>query len=145
MATAPKMPFRTAYGPKDRVKLVCPEEGRTKQAHKSECEINNILARYQRTGVLEFVNQRQGQYGDVTGVDYQQAMNLVAEARETFAELPSKVRNRFDNDPAAYLDFVSDPENTEEMIKLGLLERAETAEDEPAKPVVEAEAPAEPA
>lgn len=142
-STEPK--FRTAYGPRNRVVLVCPEKGRTKQSHKAECDINNILAKFARTGVLEFVNERQGQYGDVTGIDFQNAQNLVAEATETFAQLPSKVRNEFDNDPAAYLDFVSDPNNTDRMIELGLLERAETAVDEPPKEAVQAEAPAEPA
>lgn len=138
-ATPPKVEFRTAYGPKARSKLICPEKGRTKQSHKAECDINNILARFQRTGVLEFVNNRQAQWGDVTGIDYQNAMNLVAETKEHFAELPSNVRNRFNNDPVEYLDFVSDLGNTDEAIKLGLLERARPADDEPAKPAVEAE------
>ena len=35
--------------------------------------------------------------------------------------LPSSLRSRFGNDPAAYLDFVSNEENKPEMAKLGLL------------------------
>ena len=42
-----------------------------------------------------------------------------------FDNLPSDVRNRFNNNPAQLLDFVADPENKEEAIELGLLPKPE--------------------
>lgn len=143
---APKI--RSAYSPRVRVTLDCPEAGRTKQAMKDECDVNKILARFQRTGVLDFVETRQAQYGDVTGIEFRESMQKVAEATEMFDALPAKVRKHFDHDPAAFLDFVSDPANEEEAIKLGLLEAAKDEPDPaklPPKPVEPAPEPAEPA
>lgn len=114
--------FRTAYGPKLKVPLKFPaHEGRTKQSFKDECDINTIMRRYQQTGTLEHVQRREAQYADCTGRDYQTAMELIANARSAFEELPAAVRDRFDNDPAELLDFVRDPDNAEEAAELGLL------------------------
>lgn len=113
--------IRSLSDPRRRVRVVFPDGGgRTKQSFKAECDINNIMARFVRTGVLDFTNRRQAQYGDVTGLEYQSAMDLVVRAREMFAELPSAVRSRFQNEPGQFLDFVQDPANAEEMVKMGL-------------------------
>lgn len=113
--------IRHAYSPKLRVAIVFPDGGgRTKQSFKAECDINNIMARFTRTGVLDFTNRREAQYGDVTGLDYQRAMDIVVQAKAMFAELPSGIRSRFQNEPAMFLEFVQDPANAEEMVKMGL-------------------------
>ncbi len=113
----------TAYGQKQRVQLTCPGQGRTKQAMKSECDINNIMAKFQKTGVIDFVNQHSPQFGDCTGIDFQTSMQTVVRAQEMFADLPSSVRKRFNNEPSELLDFLENPENRLEAIKLGLLDR----------------------
>lgn len=116
--------IKSAYSPKLRVQLVCREgSGRTRQSFKDECDINNIMSRFQRTGVLDFVNRREPQYVDCTGLDYQRAQDLVLQAKAMFAELPSSLRSRFENDPARFLDFCQDPENQDELVKLGLAEK----------------------
>lgn len=51
------------------------------------------------------------------------ALDRNREAEARFAQLPAKIRNRFGNDPYALWDFVTDPENGEEAITLGLLAR----------------------
>lgn len=112
---------RTAYGQKLRVQISFPENGRTKQSFKAECDINNIMARYLKTGVLEHVRQNVGQYLDVTGADFQEAQNLVAGATSMFHELPSHIRTKFDNNPAEFLKFMENPRNAEEARELGLL------------------------
>lgn len=48
-------------------------------------------------------------------------MNQIVQAQDMFMSLPSKIRNRFGNDPSQFLDFVSDPLNKDEMRSLGLL------------------------
>lgn len=111
----------TAYGPKLVVQKHFTGPGRTRQAHKDECDINRIMARYQQTGVIDFVNKHQAQYGDATGRDFQEAMQLIAESKTLFQDLPSSVRDRFKNDPALFLDFVHDPANEAEMHELGLM------------------------
>ena len=93
---------------------------RTKQSDADACEINNIMAKYLRTGAITHFNKHNPQYGDATGPDFQTAMNIVTSAQTMFDELPSNIRNRFQNDPAAFLDFVQDEGNTAEMAELGL-------------------------
>lgn len=120
--------FITAYGPKVKVMETFPADGRTKQSFKDECDINQIMARYQTTGVLDFVAKHQAQYGDCTGIEFQQGLDIIRQAREMFADLPSKLRARFSNDPGEFLDFVQDPANLEEAAQLGLLKpKAEEA------------------
>ena len=114
--------FITAYGPKRRISLSFPAtEGRTKQSFKDECDINTIMRRYAQTGVLEHTRREQPRYDDVTGYDYQRAMDIVADARTAFAELPAAIRDRFNNDPGELLDFVQDEENLDEAAELGLV------------------------
>lgn len=94
----------------------------TKQSMKDECDINNILKGYMRNGIIEHVKTVQGRYGDFASApEYHDAMNIVVEAQNMFATLPAKIRNRFENDPAAFLDYAQDPSNEAEMRELGLL------------------------
>jgi phage internal scaffolding protein len=93
---------------------------RTKQSDASECEINNIMAKYMRTGAIEHYSTHQGHYSDITGPDFETAMNIVADANTMFAELPSNLRNRFENSPKRFLEFVQDESNLTEMAELGL-------------------------
>jgi len=93
----------------------------TKQAMKDECDINNIMARYTRTGTISHVARSQGEFGFASAIDFHQAMNQVVRAQELFESLPAALRARFGGDPGAYLDFVSDPENRSEAAHLGLL------------------------
>lgn len=113
--------FITAYGSKVKVSLSCKGPGRTKQAHKDECDINKILDRYRKTGVLDFAAKHEPQYGDVTAVDFQEAQFTVAKAMGMFADLPAHVRNRFSNKPGEFLRFVQNPDNRAEAQELGLL------------------------
>lgn len=91
------------------------------QHDAADCDINNIMARYERDGVITHVNRYQGHYGDFTGVvDYQTALHLVQDAEDCFMSLPAHIRKKFDNDPGQFLDFVSDPANADAMIEMGL-------------------------
>jgi len=113
---------RDEYSPRTRVAITFPANSRwTKQSFKDECDVNTIMRRYQSTGEMPVLNQRAPQYLDATGFDYQQAMEFVAGAKTLFGELPSDLRNRFGNDPAAFLDFCSQEKNRPEMAEMGLL------------------------
>lgn len=111
----------TAYGPKLRQSIAFSGPGLTKQSFKDECDINRIMARYQVTGVLpENLQPGAPQYVDVTGIEYQDSMLKIAAAQSLFNQLPAAVRFRFRNDPGEFLDFTQDPDNRDEMIKMGL-------------------------
>lgn len=88
----------------------------TKQSFKAECDINNILIKYQKTGVFDHVQKYEPQYFDTTSADFHEAMNTVANAETMFAELPSKARAHFDNDPAQFLNFFE--ENGDDSVGL---------------------------
>jgi len=111
----------------DNAKLVFTKPSRTQQQFRDECDINNIMERYGVTGELP-LGSVQPQYGDFSGItDYQSALNQVIAAQDSFLALPSKVRARFDNNPAYFIDFASDEANKDEMKALGLL-REETVQ-----------------
>ena len=93
---------------------------RTEQAHKKACDINSIMAKFQKTGAIQHLAKHPPKYGDVSGADFRQAQVLVAEHKSIFHELPSQIRAEFENDPSNYLDFVTDPENAEFLEKEGL-------------------------
>lgn len=122
---APIIPFKTAYGRTDRVTFTCDPKSLTHQSMAPECDINKIMLKWQKTGVVEHVTEFGGQYGDFTNLpqDYQASMNAVIAAETMFQTLPSSLRKRFDNNPGAFLDFVSDKKNKEELEKLGLAKK----------------------
>lgn len=98
------------------------DKGLTKQSDARDCDINLLFKRFERTGQLPDVIARNGSYGDFSEVpDYQEACNIVMRANDQFNMLDAHVRNRFDNDPAKFLAFATDPQNMEEMSKMGLL------------------------
>jgi len=121
----------------DRSKLVFTRPSRTQQSFRDECDINTILKRFNITGQLP-VGSVQPQYGDFSGItDYQSALNAVMAAQDSFLALPAKVRAKFDNDPALFVEFASDEANKDEMKALGLLsqETAQAVVSSPSEPV----------
>lgn len=113
-----------AKKPRNRVVLDTGSESRTKQSFKDQCDINNIMKKYIKTGTITHIRNSNGKYGDFTSaMDYHDAMNAVHEANEAFMGLSAAVRSRFDNDPGKLLDFVNDAKNKDEAIKLGLIEK----------------------
>ncbi len=115
--------MRSAYIPHDRVQSHAVGKSLTKQSFRDETEINNILAKYAKTGLVDHVNKfGSAQYGDMPNqADFHEAMNLVTSAQAMFAELPAELRKDFGNDPAKFLEFVSDPESHDEMVEMGLI------------------------
>jgi len=114
--------FKSNYSPKQRVALTFPENSPwTKQEFKEECDINTIMNQYMATGQLPSINENYPQYLDVTGIEFQESMEFIAGAQSMFHELPSAIRNRFQNDPAQFLDFCSQEKNRPELAEMGLL------------------------
>ena len=121
--------FQTAYGERNRVTLECPEDVITEQHHKDACSISQILSMYDKNGLITHVNRSKAQYGDFTQVnEYQESLNMVIRAQDAFSELPSDIRKRFQNDPGQFFEFATNPDNQEEMVKLGLAERIQEAQ-----------------
>lgn len=103
-----------------RVTFETTGQSMTRQSHAKECDINNIVNRYRTDGVITHLNKHGESYDDVSGADYRTWIHKIMEAQNMFEELPSHVRNRFGNDPSAFLDFVQNKDNQAEMEKMGL-------------------------
>lgn len=96
----------------DLTGLECKDPSLAQQHLKEETDINNIVAQYGVTGQLPEAPVNMPTYGDFTGIgDYRQALDAVMAADDAFMKLPANVRERFNNDPAELVDFVSDFEN----------------------------------
>lgn len=121
--------FATAYGAKIKERIDFSDDpGRTKQAFRDECDVNLIIKKYDRQGILTHLNKLEAQYGDVSGVDFQAALDLVTRTRGFFEQLPSSVRRSFGNDPANFLDFCDNPANADRLVEMGVASRQEVDE-----------------
>lgn len=105
---------------------------RTRQEFAAECDVNEIMKRYEKAGVLTHVNRREPLYLDYSEVpDLQTAMNQVFTAEREFMLLPARVRKEFDNDPVRFVEFASKDENIDRLREWGLAKPA----PKPAEPV----------
>ncbi|UDN67866.1 internal scaffolding protein [robinz microvirus RP_160] len=130
-----KVKARRPYDASKPTSITFPETTMAKQAFKDECDINTIMSKYQKTGLIEHVQKVQGSYGDFLSVqDYQLSLNQVIEAQAAFDALPSRVRERFANDPSRLMSFLQDEKNQDEAIRLGLVVAPEPPQAPPAAP-----------
>jgi len=94
------------------------EPSMTKQEFASQCDPNEIIDRVQRGADIPF---KPTFYGDFSNMptSYHEALQIVTDARNSFNSLDAKLRARFDNDPGAFVDFLMNPENIDEVVELG--------------------------
>ena len=121
-----KLKPRTAYNARDEKfpgLIFSDDEGMTQQHFKDECDINVIVNRYVKTGVLEHQASMEPHYADLSEIptDLQSAYDAVFRAEAAFMDLPSEIRKSLDNDPARLSQWLSDPSNREMAIKAGLI------------------------
>jgi phage internal scaffolding protein len=108
--------------------LECKGKSLAKQSFKEECDINTIVRMFGVTGKVP-VTAIEPSYGDFSGVsDYHSAMNKIKEAEASFMALPAKLRQKFDHDPNALLNFLENEQNRDEAIQLGLIDGEPVAE-----------------
>lgn len=103
--------FKTPYNhdtmaESNRTALTCPEETKTQQHLAEEADINTIVNRFLKTGIMPPVRTppSYADFEDVT--DFQGAMNAINLAKESFMALPAAVRATFQNDPGKFVDYV---------------------------------------
>lgn len=104
---------------------------KAQQNFKDECDINVIVKRH-GIGEIPIQNMRPTLTGDFTECkDFQDYMDVLVDADTKFKAMPADVRERFGNNPAAFVRFCDNVENIEEMRKLGL---AHPKDPEPTPP-----------
>lgn len=103
--------FNRYSKPKD-VSIDFTEPSLTDESFKQECDLGFIVENYVSKGLP--LPTSTFNYADCTTVaQYEDAMQIVAEAKSNFEQLPSKDRDRFKT-VEAYLEFISNPENLKE-------------------------------
>jgi len=113
------------------------------QSFKDDADINVIMARYRKTGHLVDPSRkatREPFFEDVSMApeDYLEAQTRLQNAERAFMDLPSTVRNMFENSPAELLEWLQDEKNHEEARKLGLMNpRAEPEGEPPASTIAD--------
>lgn len=121
--------IRSAYSKRLRVAFTCEGKSMTQQNFAKECDINNIMAKYEKSGVIEHVRQYGGYYGTMpASTDLQANLEAVKLAQELFMSLPAGIRKDFDNDPLEYLKWAEDPANADaftELLGSNVAERGE--------------------
>jgi len=100
----------------------------TKQEYKEQCDINNIIKSFKITGQIQHISAQasKGVFEDMpSDLDFQTSMNTIIAAQRAFEALPAKIRDRFANSPERFLAFLADPDNLDEAVKLGLVNKPE--------------------
>lgn len=96
------------------------EDSMTQQADANDADLNVIWTRYQQTGQIPGVTM-QPIYGDFSQIgDYRTALDMVEAAEEAFSTVPAHLRKKFNNDPAEFIAFATNPDNLAEMKQMGL-------------------------
>lgn len=103
--------------------LTCEDPSLTVQSFSEDADIN-VLAR--RFGLTEipFAPVDENTIVDTTEFpDLRAILEARRSAANHFANLPIKIRKRFRNSPEELWNFLQDPENADEAVRLGLLTR----------------------
>lgn len=113
--------------------------GKTQQHFKKQCDINNIVKAHVKQGIKPMFDPSQANYGFASAIDLQDALNVVTYANQGFAQLPSEVRNNFDNDPRKFLEFIDTEGHEDQLREWGLL-----SSPPPEQPPADPDPPADP-
>lgn len=101
---------------------------KTDQSFKDDCDINEVVRKFQKTGQISHLNKKQGVYADVSQIpDLMTASQQIRDAEDAFNALPATVRRKFRNNPEEMIEFLRDPQNEQEAIKLGLINQKPNA------------------
>lgn len=99
----------------------CSGASRTDQSYKKAVDINNIIAKFQKTGVLP--ENSMGVYGDFSSIPtLEEAHEAIIKATEQFYALPAGVRKEMDNDPSKLELWLSNEANYDKALSYGLVE-----------------------
>lgn len=125
------MKFRTIYDEeRPSPKLKFEDETLCLQYQVSETSIEQLVRLANQN--VHYLNEfnsgldREPVYCEVSPVDFQDALEVIAQGQEAFFNLPPQVRVRFSN-PVEFLTWLEDPSNYDEAEKLGLLDPEKVA------------------
>lgn len=107
-----------------RTALTCLDPSLAQQNGKDEADINTIVSRFLKTGVLPQVPMPPS-YQDFDEVfDFQTALNLINAGKHSFMGMPAEVRDAFNNNPELFVNTVdqwiqeTDPKTREKNLEV---------------------------
>lgn len=107
------------------VETINDDPSETQQQWAEDCDINNIMKKYNNNPA--YVQGNPGTYADVSNIpDYQGMLDTIQRADDDFMKLTAQTRARFNNSPHELIQFLQNPNNHDEGVKLGLINPKQT-------------------
>lgn len=111
------------------------DPGKTLQEPKEDADINILMKRFgvKDGSALPYFTSPKAMYGvdfSEFPTDPQAIADMMHEGQLAFMRLPADLRQRYQT-PEALFKFMEQPDNYEEAVKLGLLERRQKAQESP--------------
>ncbi len=94
------------------------KHGRTKQSQKNETDINLLLERSAREGTMSHLEKYEAQYADYSDFNFEGHINTISRGQTIFEELPAEVKREFEQSPAKFFRYVTDPANSDNLAVL---------------------------
>jgi len=111
----------------DNAALHCEDDSLTVQSFAQDADLNVIAKRF-GINAIPTAPLDPALFRDTTNdPDLRQILDAQRNAKEQFLGLPAKLRARCHNNPKELWDFLGDPDNHEEALRLGLLKRLDAA------------------
>ena len=104
-----------------KVSTITGQKNNVEQAYKDQLDVNKLLEPAMKKGLLRHVTKFEGEYDDIPAGDFQEAQFIVAKGKSMFEQLPFQIRDKFEGDPAKFMQFVQDPKNQQWLKDNGIL------------------------
>lgn len=121
------------------------EESMTDESQAEGTDINKLVVKYMKDGHIPLPD-KEAVFADVFKLgSFHEAQDMVVRGKELFASLPVATRDRFDNDPGKFLEFVDASKDPKEVGELfGYKTPLDKAEGRPNSPEAKGESPPSP-
>lgn len=115
--------IRNKFSQYERKAFVAKGEDPAQQHFREEVNINNIIAKYNKTGLITHVSKTRKRFGEFKDfADLLPDLDRVTKAHQAFDDLPATIRNEFGNSIEGFFKFIQNPANNEQCVKWGIFD-----------------------
>lgn len=105
----------------DNAILACEDPSLTVQSFVEDADLNILAKRFGITNIPLAPISTDEPYDNTALPELRDVLEARRDAANKFMELPLKLRKRFHNRPDELWEFINDPENAQEAIRLGII------------------------
>ena len=117
------------------LKSINDEPSKTDQQYKDDCDVNEIIRRYKKDGIVPHVKNINAQFADVSDIpSLMEGIERIDAAKEEWLKVPASIRKKHGNSVVNFYNWLADPANQDEAVKLGLKKKPKPAEEPVAAP-----------